>query len=180
MASICGYMATSLDGYIADAGGGISWLKPFDSVEFGYERFIAGIDTVVMGRGTFDQLLSFDAGWLYAGKRGLIVTSRPLAAAPAGVTAWRHGVPALIAELRARDGAAWVVGGAGLQADFLAAGAIDRLELFIIPVLLGNGVRLFPPDSLDPLQLVLRESEALPLGMVRLAYEVTGPLTLAG
>ncbi|GLK86603.1 dihydrofolate reductase family protein [Ancylobacter defluvii] len=174
MASICGYMAVSLDGFIADAEGGIGWLKPFDSVDFGYERFIAGIDTVVMGRLTFEQILSFESGWLYAGKRGLIVTSRPLAAAPAGVSAWHGDVAELIAELRAGDGAAWVVGGAQLQAAFLAAGGLDRLDLFVIPLLLGDGVRLFPPGAVGSTSLALRESEALPLGMVRLAYDIAG------
>lgn len=179
MAGIRGYMAMSLDGYIADAEGGVGWLTPFDGVDTGYERFIAGIDTVVMGRLTYDQIPGFSIGWPYPGKRGIVVTSRPLDVTYAEATAWQGCVAELIADLRSRKERVWVLGGAQLQAAFLAGGGLDRLELFVIPVLLGDGVRLFPPATIAPARLTLRESEILPLGMVRLAYEFAGPLESA-
>ncbi|MCS0501449.1 dihydrofolate reductase family protein [Ancylobacter mangrovi] len=172
--TIQGYMAASLDGYIADRDGGIGWLAPFDEVDAGYAGFIAGIDTVVMGRTTYDQVLLMGresgAGWFYEGKRALILTSRPLGDAPAGVSAWTDDVPRLIAHLRAREGNSWIVGGAALQAAFIEAGALDRLDLFIIPVLLGDGVPLFPKSDRPPRSLALESSAALGKGMVHLAY----------
>lgn len=177
MAIIRGFIAASLDGYIADRDGGIGWLTPFDGVDYGYAGFIAEIGTVVMGRTTYDDVAGFESDWLYAGKRALVVTSRPLAGAPAGVEAWRDGVPALIDHLREQaqmDGDSgadiWVIGGGGLQAAFIAAGALARLDLFVIPVLLGGGVSLFPPGETPSRGLTLEETESYANGMVRLRY----------
>ncbi|MCW5713623.1 MAG: dihydrofolate reductase [Bauldia sp.] len=170
---IRGYMAASADGYIADREGGISWLDPFNDVDAGYGAFIAGIGTVVMGRRTYDQVRTFGA-YPYAAQRSIIVTHRPIEAAPPGVEAWREGVTSLIAQLRQTEGErdAWIVGGAALQAEFIAAGALDSLELFVIPVLLGDGVRMFPPSPFSrPLRL--DGATALGKGMVRLAYGLT-------
>lgn len=167
---IRGYMAASVDGYIADKDGGFSFLDPFNSVDAGYDRFYAGIGTVILGRVTYDQLLDLGA-WPYAGRRGIIVTSRPLRDPPPDVEAWSAGVPALIAALLAdpSEKAAWVVGGAKLQADFIAAGALDSLDLFIVPVLLGDGIRMFPSGG-PATTLTLHLIEGLGRGMVRIAY----------
>jgi dihydrofolate reductase len=89
------------------------------------------------------------------------------------VQGWSEGVEGLATHLRATDqGDAWVVGGARLQAAFVASGALDRLDLFVIPVLLGDGVPLFPKVQGQPRGLVLRSADALGLGMVRLAYDL--------
>jgi len=170
---IRGYMAASVDGYIADREGGISWLDRFNDVDAGYDAFMAGIGTVVMGRRTYDQVRTFGP-YPYAAQRSVIVTHRPIEAAPAGAEAWHDGVPSLIAQLRRTeaDRDAWIVGGAALQAEFIAAGALDSLELFVIPVLLGDGVRMFPPSPLSR-SLRLDEARALGRGMVRLAYSLT-------
>jgi dihydrofolate reductase len=167
---ILGYMAASVDGYIADRVGGIGWLDPFNDVDAGYGAFIAGIGTVVMGRRTYDQILTFGA-YPYAAQRSIVVTHRPIEAAPPGVEAWHDGVPSLAAHLRqAKDGQdAWVVGGATLQSAFIAAGGLDSLELFVVPVLLGDGVRMFPPSPRAG-ALRLDGAETLGKGMVRLAY----------
>lgn len=173
MGIIRGFIAASLDGYIADTDGGIGWLTPFDGVDYGYAGFIAEIGTVVMGRRTYDDIAGFPGGWLYEGKRGLVVTSRPLGAAPAGVEPWHEGVPALLAHLATRpdgEGDVWVVGGGGLQAAFIAAGALRRLDLFVIPVLLGAGVPLFPAGETPARGLTLDGTESYANGMVRLRY----------
>lgn len=183
MSLIRGFIAASLDGYIADRDNGIGWLAPFDEVDYDYAGFIAKIGTVVMGRGTFEVVAGFEGGWPYAGKRGIIVTSTPLADAPAGVAAWHEGVPALIAHLRAQQGTGtgdvWVIGGGGLQAAFIEAGALDRLDLFVIPVLLGDGVPLFPKTQAPPRALALEASLTLDKGMVRLTYRLDGPRATA-
>lgn len=173
MGMIRGFIAASLDGYIADRDGGIGWLTPFDDVDYGYAGFIAEIGTVVMGRTTYDVVAGFETGWPYAGKRGIVVTSRPLAGAPAGVEAWREGVPALVDHLREQadeDDDVWIIGGGGLQSAFIAAGALRRLDLFIIPVLLGGGVLLFPPGETPARGLALEATESFANGMVRLRY----------
>ncbi|WP_371346955.1 dihydrofolate reductase family protein [Ancylobacter sp. IITR112] len=175
MNRIYGFIAASLDGYIADPNGRLDWLTPFDDVDSGYGAFIAAIGTVVMGRATYEAVRAMPGDWLYAGKRALIVTSRPLANAPDGVEAWQDGVAALIDHVRGgeSEGAAWVVGGGGLQAAFIAAGAFDRLDLFVIPVLLGGGVPLFPPGVTPARRLTLEDTERYANGMVRLRYALS-------
>ncbi len=174
MTPVRGFIAASLDGYIADRDGNLDWLTPFDGVDSGYAAFIAEIATVVMGRATYEAVRVLPGGWPYAGRRGLVLTSRPLPDAPVGVEAWTEGVPALIDHVRTQgDGAAWVVGGGALQAAFLAAGALDRLDLFVIPVLLGGGIPLFPPDVTPARRLALEETERYSNGMVRLRYALS-------
>lgn len=80
------YMATSLDGYVADAEGGIDWLNDYETgVDYGTEAFMAEVDTLIMGRATFDQVMGF-GGWPYAGKR---VLSSPRGRYPTRRRAWR-------------------------------------------------------------------------------------------
>lgn len=176
--AIVGYMAASLDGYIADRDGGIGWLAPFDDVDAGYAAFIAGIETVVMGRASYDHVIDIGrasgTGWFYPAQRSLIVTSRPLDDAPPGVEPWHEDISALIAHLRAQPGNSWIVGGAELQDAFIAADALDRLDLFVIPVLLGDGLAMFPRHRREPRSLILENSTALPKGMVRLTYRFSG------
>lgn len=172
MAKIVGYMAVSLDGYIADANGGVGWLDEFQTADTGYDAFIAGIRTVVLGRTTYDQVRDF--GWPYDGRRGLVVTSRALGPAPDGVMAWEKGIAALVEHLRAlSDGDVWVVGGARLQQAMLEADAIDRLDLFVMPVTLGAGVPLFPASE-HRLNFALEEVSRLPADMVRVTYRPRG------
>lgn len=172
MALIRGFIASSLDGRVADAGGGVEWLAPFRKVDPGYGAFIDLVGTVVMGRSTYDQIPSLGMGWPYAGKRGFVVTSRRGDPVQRGVRFWREGLPALVARLRdLDDGDAWVVGGAGLLAAFAEEGALDRLSLLIAPVLLGEGRPLFPERG-APRGLVLRGAASLAMGVVRLDYEL--------
>lgn len=170
MAIIRGYIATSLDGYIADTEGGVGWLDAFQGVDYGFDQFVAEIRTVVLGRTTYDQVLGF--GWPYDARRGFVVASRPMGHAPEGVEAWGHGIDTLVDHLRELDdGDVWIVGGAALQHAFLEAGAMDRLDLFVMPVTLGDGVRLFP-KSAHRMEFDLLETAALPANMVRLTYQL--------
>lgn len=173
MADIRGYMGVSVDGYIASSDGSIDWLRKYDGVDLGahgYERFIEDVGTVVMGRATYDAIIDLDIGWPYSGKRALVVTSRPLAD-PIGPLELRPGdIDALVAELRAvDDGDVWIVGGGKLQQAFIARGALDRLELFVVPELVGGGRPTFPPNGFAR-NVRLAGVEALAAGVVWLDY----------
>ncbi len=166
---IRGYMAASADGYVADADHKVDWLDRFDDVDYGYQAFIDQIDRVVMGRTTYDQVLEFDLGWPYPDTPGIVVTSRPLTKVLGDVTVWDQGVPALVDHLRAEKGDSWIVGGPRLQATFIEMGALDRLELFVIPMLLGGGVPLFTGQGrLIPMRL--ETCETFEKGITRLDY----------
>ena len=163
------YMALSLDGMIADADGSVEWLNRWDDVDYCTEAFMDEVDTLIMGRATYDQVMGFGA-WPYAGMRAAVLTSRPLGDAPAGVEG-TSDVAGLIAELREDGAKVWIVGGAATAATCLALGAVDTVELFLMPVLLGEGVPLFVGDA-DELPLKLRETRAWPNGVVGVTYDV--------
>lgn len=177
MARILGYIASSLDGMIADADGNLEWLFKYDSMagsEHDYRTFIERIKTVVMGRGTYDYIANESSAWAYHDKRVYVVTSSPINS-PKGPLEVRSDVDALISELRAlRDGDIWMLGGGQLQMAFLERGALDEIEIYIIPELLGGGRPLFPSTGYQSLPELLGV-QALDRGCVRLHYRITEP-----
>lgn len=171
MGRIVGYIATSLDGYIASAAGGIDWLTPFETVDCGYDAFLRGIDCVVMGRLTYEKCLSFGIGWPYAGKNAVVVTSRAVENLPERTRVWSAPVAELVAHLKSATGDSWIVGGSRLQQAILDMNGIDCLDVFIIPILLGNGIPLFrSSDTSHALRLL--DMRQLPMGMVHLRYDL--------
>lgn len=170
MARILGYIATSLDGFIAAEGDSLDWLFAYgDLREHDYRKFLKRIRTVVMGRGTYDFLARDDAPWAYGEQRVLVVTSQPIPD-PKGPLETRGDVDALVAELRALDdGDVWMMGGGQLQMAFIARGALDEIEVYVMPELIGGGKPLFPPEGVAA-NLRLLGSAALDRGCVRLHY----------
>ena len=83
-------MAISLDGFIASPDGSVHWLEPYDPYEVGFGEFLASAGTIVMGRKSYDQMLTFGP-WPYAGKRTIVMTRRPLA--PATPDTWLRPKP---------------------------------------------------------------------------------------
>jgi dihydrofolate reductase len=163
------YIATSLDGFIARPDGALDWLSVVkrDGEDYGYAKFAATVDTLVMGRATYDVVLGF-GGWPYAGKRVIVLTHRP---APG-----RHGAelvdssPAELAARLEREGArrVYVDGGAVIR-QFLAADLIDDLTISVIPVVLGAGIPLFGPGTPE-VPIALDGVEAFPSGLVQVRY----------
>jgi dihydrofolate reductase len=159
--------ATSLDGRIADAAGGVDWLEPYhDGAAPALGAFMAGVSCVVMGRATFEQVQGFGP-WPYAGKRLVLLSHRPATDLPEPAAIASGPVAALASALRAEAGEAWVVGGSAVFGQFLAAGLVDRIEVFVMPLLLGAGPMLFPAGSQA---LRLLQARTLPGGVVHLAY----------
>lgn len=172
MARILGYIATSLDGFIATEDDSLDWLFAYDGLDLGahdYRHFLQRIRTVVMGRGTYDFLASQDAPWAYDAQRVIVVTSRPIPD-PKGPLETRSDVDLLIAELRALDdGDVWMLGGGRLQMAFIARNALDAIEIYVMPELIGRGKPLFPAEGVRE-KLRLLGAEAIDQGCVRLHY----------
>lgn len=143
---IKGYIATSADGYIATQDGFVDFLTPFQSIDCGYDDFIKDIDIVIMGRKTYEVICSFDGEWPYPNQKGFIVTSQPhLALCHPSLSVWGLGIHALVNHLKQNfKGNVWIVGGTQLQNTFIEQNLINSLEVFIMPVLLGSGIPLFP------------------------------------
>jgi len=169
------YAAVSLDGFIATPDGGVEWLAPFDDQDFGYAAFFERVGMLVMGRATYDQTRSLGE-WPYQDKPCRVITSRPLDAPPPGVAAWDGNIGGLIRRARNHDhGDTWVVGGARTLALFLHNGAIDQVDMFVLPVWLGQGLPLFPsvPARLSP---TLIRSQKHTSGVVQLTYRTRKPM----
>ncbi len=163
------FIAQSLDGYIARPDGAIDWLRPFDSVDYGYESFLTEIGTIVMGRKSYELTCSFGE-WPYAAARTLVVTSNALVDAPPNVTRVGPEVGRLVTALRAAGGKdVWVMGGAMTIGAFLEGQVIDRIDLFVVPVLLGYGVPLFSGGRPDT-PLKFAGTQTYDKGLVRLSY----------
>lgn len=162
-------MAASVDGYIATTDGGLDWLEPYDGADFGYDRLMSEIEVVVVGRATFDLIAGFPA-WPYPGKRVVVLTHRPLPSPPAGVESHTGDVAVLAERLRRQCTAdIFIDGGAQTVRAFLDADLIDRLDLFAIPILLGQGIPRFLPSTRRT-SLRLAESETMARGVVRSTY----------
>ena len=142
------------------------------SESYGFETFNATIETVIMGRTSFDQVLSFDVPWPYAGKQSLVMTHRNAPdVAIEDVSFVSGSAEAIAASLGDSSGDVWLMGGADVIGQFLDAGRADSLEIFVMPVLLGRGIPTFPRDRAGPgPDLELTESTAFTDGVVRLLY----------
>lgn len=172
------FIATSLDGYIARPDGGIDWLNQANELvpageDCGFTRFMSGIDALVMGRNTFEQVLTFGE-WPY-GDTPVLVLSRSLPSLPSHLPATVSLTAEEPIELVQRLSAAglqnlYVDGGLTIQS-FLAAGLIDEITITLIPILLGSGKSLFGPLTGD-LHLELVSSQAWEFGFVQNTYRV--------
>ena len=165
------FIATSLDGCIARADGSLDWLDcvKLDGEDYGYGEFMSTVDTLLLGRGTWDVARTFDP-WPYAGKRVVVLTHRPEQV--------RHGeelaagnVAEVLEELGASGSARVYVDGGAVIRQCLAAGMVDELIVSVVPVVLGEGIRLFG-DELPERTLRLVSSESWASGLVQLRYTV--------
>jgi dihydrofolate reductase len=138
------FVGTSLDGFIARQNGEFDFLPPGGGEPHGYEEFIATIDAIVMGRKTFETVLTMSQ-WPYHQKRVVVLSSRNLdLSAVKGIVEQMAGPPAEIVSRLTATGAQhlYVDGGITIQR-FLRAGLIHRLIITRVPVLIGKGIPLF-------------------------------------
>lgn len=142
------YIAVSIDGYIADLDGKVDWIDSCEipeEVAGCYDRFIAGIDTVVMGWRTYHQIvteLSPD-NWIYTGLQSYVITHRHSKNRD-DIQFTDEALGGLIRRLKTQAGKdIWVCGGASIVNQLMAEGLVDVLHLTVIPVALGSGIRLF-------------------------------------
>lgn len=170
------FVGVSLDGFIARPNGDLDWLTgEGDGGEHGYNEFIAGIDAIVMGRKTFEKVLTFDK-WYYGAKRVVVLSSRPVDLSAArtrgGIVEQMAGPPTEIVSKLAANGARhlYVDGGITIQG-FLRAGLIHRLVISRLPMLIGEGIPLFGPLACD-IRLRHIATRTYPGGMVQSEYHV--------
>ncbi|HTE47362.1 MAG TPA: dihydrofolate reductase family protein, partial [Gemmatimonadaceae bacterium] len=167
------FIATSLDGFIARLDGAIDWLPGDGGEAHGYDEFMATVDALVMGRKTFETVLTFGS-WPFGSRPVIVLTSNPAAlVAPAGaVCTIMSGTPEDVVTTLAARGLnnLYIDGGVTIQR-FLEAGLIQRVIITRVPVLLGTGIPLFGPISRD-VRLEHVTTRAYPSGLVQSEYTV--------
>jgi dihydrofolate reductase len=171
------YIATSLDGFIARSDGSLDWLDAAaatvpENEDCGYKVFMDSIDVLIMGRGTYEKVLSF-GGWPYT-KPVIVLSHAPISFPEALPDTVSHSSETPAALLRRLESEGihhvYVDGGKTIQG-FLAAGLIDDLILTRIPILLGDGIPLFAGGKDIPLTHV--STTATNFGFVQSTYTVT-------
>jgi len=166
------FVGASVDGFIARRDDGLDWLDAAGNDPHGYEEFIATVDVIVIGRRTYDVVLAFPQ-WPYGAKTIVVLSSRPIAPPPQGaIVEQMSGGPAEIVERLSSRGFqhAYVDGGVTIQR-FLRAGALQRLVVSRVPVLIGTGIPLFAETGGD-VALKHIGTRAFPSGLVQSEYEV--------
>jgi len=161
------YIATSLDGYIARSSGEFDWL--FSDQDYGYTEFFAGVDTVLMGRKTYEQALGFGE-YPYKGTRSFVFSRTPRAQ-DANATFVSGDLASFVSELKRGPGKdIWLVGGGEIVAECVRHDLIDDFRLFVHPLILGEGIPLFAPGLPErPLQFV--RSQSFDSGLVEVSYK---------
>ena len=163
------YIAHSVDGYIADAEGSLDWLFRLAGTEdYGHAEFMAGVDGLAMGRGTWD-FIAGEPDLPFEGRPVYVFTHRD-ATPRDGVTFWSRSPREAVAEWQAAGLTHVYVDGGRLISAFLEAGLVDSLTLTVVPVLLGTGSRLFHEiEATTALRLV--SATPYDTGLVMLRYE---------
>jgi dihydrofolate reductase len=167
------FVGTSVDGFIARANGDLDFLPEGGGEPHGYSEFIATVDAIVIGRNTFEKVLTF-GDWPYGRRRVVVLSSRPvdLSLAIGGAVEQMAGPPAEIVSKLAASGAQhlYVDGGITIQR-FLSAGLVQRLIITRVPVLIGDGIPLF---GILPRDVRLRHvmTRHYPSGLVQSEYHI--------
>jgi dihydrofolate reductase len=168
------FIATSLDGYIAKPDDDLSFLKLVEKVgeDYGYSEFITTIDTIILGRKTYDWVLKEIGSSHYdSGERNIYVitgTERPRV----GNTLFYTGnLVELIKQLKTEDGKnIYCDGGAEIINELLKNDLIDEFTISIVPVLVGNGTRLFK-DGRPEQKLEFVSAKTFESGLTQLHYK---------
>ncbi|MEV7522262.1 dihydrofolate reductase family protein [Streptomyces sp. NPDC091371] len=163
-------IGVSLDGFIARTDGDIEWLTSYSPEEVGdtgYTEFMAGIDTLAMGRATYEKVLTFGF-WPYEGKR-VAVLSTTLVTDDERITVYRS-FDELLAGLTAAGAKSVYADGGKVVQTFLREGLLDELTITTAPVLLGTGIPLFGELAGQDVKLTLASTKPLGAGFTQATY----------
>lgn len=165
------YIAISLDGYIAGKNESLDFLSIVEKEgeDYGYAEFIASVDTIILGRKTYDKILSMGFPYPTGDQQVFVITrtERP----PGGhFTFYTGDLRSLVTELKGRPGKnIYCDGGAEIITQLLIHDSVDEIIISIIPILLGDGVRLFK-DGRPQQKLSLRSVRHFDSGLTQLHY----------
>jgi dihydrofolate reductase len=169
------FIGSSVDGFIARANGELDFLPMGGGEDYGYKEFMAGVDTLVIGRGTYETVMKYPE-WPYGQKRVVVLSGAKLDLQTVRTRGARveqmSGEPTEIMAKLERSGtkSVYIDGGVTIQR-FLRAGLIGKMIITRVPVLIGQGIPLFGPLERD-IALRHMETKSYPSGFVKSEYEV--------
>jgi dihydrofolate reductase len=167
------FIATSVDGYIAEPNDDLSFLSMVEQEgeDYGYAEFTKNVDTVILGKRTYDKVMSMGIPYPYADKETFIITRTPQPTQGL-INFYTGDLKTLIQDLRQKEGKTiYCDGGAYVVNELLHHGLIDEITLSIIPILLGAGIRLFN-NVFNMQRLTLISVNNYPKGLVQMHYKL--------
>lgn len=169
------YIACSVDGYIAKPGDDLSFLSLVEKKgeDYGYAEFIKNVDTVILGRKTYEYILKVVPEFVHADKQTFVVT-RTVQPSIDTVHFYSGDLRDLVNKLKSTEGKnIFIDGGAEVVHELLKQDQIDEMIISYIPVLVGDGIRLFK-DGRPEQRLELVSSRAFESGLVQMHYRRAG------
>jgi dihydrofolate reductase len=168
------FIATSLDGYIAKPNDDLSFLKIVEKEgeDYGYAEFTANIDTVIIGRKTYDYVLKeIGASHYDNGQRDVYVITRTARPSVGRTTFYSGNLTELVQRLKSEKGKnIYCDGGAEIINELLQCDLIDEFIISVIPILVGKGTRLFK-DNRPEQQLEFVKAKTFETGLMQLHYK---------
>lgn len=168
------FIATSLDGYIAKPNDDLSFLKLVEKEgeDYGYTEFIATIDALIVGRKTYDFVLKEIGSAHYDnGQRDVYVITKTERPKVGRTTFYTGNLTDLVNQLKSKNGKnIYCDGGAEIINQLLQHDLIDDFTVSIIPILVGNGTRLFK-DNRPEQQLEFVNSKSFDTGLLQVYYK---------
>jgi dihydrofolate reductase len=162
-------VASSLDGFIAGPNGEYDWIIQDPTIDFG--EIFGAFDAIVMGRRSYDLILREGRSPKEFGMKVFVISTTLDAAQHRDVTVIAADVEKTVADLKRKPGKAiWLFGGGATFRSMLDAGLVDRVEISVIPIILGGGIRLVPEGRRH--SLVFKDSRTFPSGIISLTYAV--------
>ncbi|WP_421978604.1 dihydrofolate reductase family protein [Roseivirga seohaensis] len=178
MRKISLFIATSLDGYIAKPNDDLSFLKLVEKEgeDYGYEQFTDTIDTLIIGRKTYDYVVKeIGASHYDNGQRDVYVITRTQRPSVGRTTFYTGSLTDLVKQLKSENGKnIYCDGGAEVINELLKNDLIDEFIISIVPVLLGNGTRLFKDERPEQL-LEFVTAKTFDTGLIQLHYKRKKP-----
>jgi dihydrofolate reductase len=172
------FIGTSLDGFIAREDGGLDWLDEAQKLvpageDAGYKAFADTIDVLVMGRNTYEKVLSFEQ-WPYGNKKVVVLSNTCInfpADFPKTVSHSSEPPKKLYKRLQKEGAKRLYIDGGNTIQRFLEVGLLDDITITVVPFIIGNGIPLFTKTEKDiPLKLI--SSKKYDFGFVQSTYEV--------
>lgn len=169
------YIATSLDGFIARPDGNLDWLTSIPNPragDYGYAEFIASIETIIMGRKTYNEIIGFGIDWPYIGLNSYVVTNNKELKIQSPETYLLTGkIKDFVAETKSKTKKdIWLIGGGQLITTFINEDLLDKMIITIIPKIIGDGIPLFAYKPKET-KWKLIEAKSFDTGVVNLTYE---------